>query len=140
LGVTAIAGADQNNDETTRTALDIEAVLGAPPAPGGGCFDAGRGPMYKRLVSAIPALAIVLVASPSSHTAVAAVELAAQAIVARDAFACQSPWQVLERRDCHKLPAGTAVEIVSGDQFFACVVWPGTQRCMWIARDMLRKP
>ena len=100
--------------------------------------------MFKRLVIAVPVAAMVLVASlcvlPSSHTAVAALEPAAQAIVARDAFACQSPWQVLEGRHCQKVPAGTAVNIVSGDEFFACVVWPGTQRCMWIARDVLRKP
>jgi hypothetical protein len=90
----------------------------------------------------IPAIAMVLTASlyvtASSHTAVATLD--AQAIVARDAFACQSPWQVIEGRECHKIPAGTEVNIVSGDEFFACVVWPGTQRCMWIARDMLRKP
>jgi hypothetical protein len=91
---------------------------------------------------AIRAVVMLFIASlhvmASFHTAAAALDLA-EAIVARDTFACQSPWQVLERRDCHKLPAGTEVNIVGGDQFFACVVWPGTQRCMWIARDMLRK-
>jgi hypothetical protein len=85
---------------------------------------------------------MVLIASlyltASSPTAVAALDT--QAIIARDAFVCQSPWQVLEGRDCHKIAAGTEVNIVSGDEFFACIVWPGTQRCMWIARDMLRKP
>jgi hypothetical protein len=100
--------------------------------------------MFRRLVIVIPAVAIVLIASlhvmRSSHTAAATLDLTVQAIVARDAFACHSPWQVLERRDCHKLAAGTQVNIVSGDEFFACVVWPGAQRCMWIARDMLRKP
>jgi len=93
---------------------------------------------------AIRAGAIALIASlhvaASLHTAAAALDLVAQAIVARDAFACQSPWQVIQGRDCHKLAAGTAVNIVGGDEFFACVVWPGTQRCMWIARDVLRKP
>jgi hypothetical protein len=94
---------------------------------------------------AIPAVAVALTASlhvimTSVHPAVAALELAAQAIVTRDALACQSPWQVIEGRGCHKLPAGTEVNIVGGDEFFACVVWPGTQRCLWIARDLLRKP
>ena len=100
--------------------------------------------MFKSLGIAIPAVAITLTASlhvmTSFHPALAALELAAQAIVASDAFACQSPWQVIEGRNCHKLPAGTAVDIVGGDEFFACVVWPGTQRCMWVARDRLRKP
>ena len=98
--------------------------------------------MFREPVIAIPAIAMLLITSlhgtAFSHTAVATLD--AQAIIARDAFACQSPWQVLEGRECHKLPAGTAVNIVSGDEFFACVVWPGTQRCMWIARDRLRKP
>lgn len=101
--------------------------------------------MFKDLGISIPAVAVTLAASLhvtmiSFHSAVAALDLAAQAIVARDALACQSPWQVIEGRDCHKLPAGTEVNIVGGDEFFACVVWSGTQRCMWIARDLLRKP
>lgn len=100
--------------------------------------------MFKSLGIAIPAGAVMLTASlqvmTSFHPAVAALDLTGQAIVARDAFACQSPWQVIEGRDCHKLTAGTAVNIVGGDDFFACVVWPGTQRCMWVARDRLRKP
>src|SRR5215467_6265490 len=103
----------------------------------------GDGRMFRTLATAIPAIAAVLIASlqvtASSQTAVATLDLASQAIVARDAFACQSPWQVIEGRECHKLPAGTKVNIVSGDDFFACVVWPGTQRCMWVARDVLRK-
>jgi len=98
--------------------------------------------MFREPVIAIPGVAIVFITSlhvtESSHTAVATLD--AQAIIARDALACQSPWQVIEGRDCRKLPAGTEVNIVSGDEFFACVVWPGTQRCMWIARDLLRKP
>ncbi|MBV8823916.1 MAG: hypothetical protein JO220_02845 [Hyphomicrobiales bacterium] len=98
--------------------------------------------MLREPVIGLPAVAIVLIASlhvaAPSHAAVATLE--AQAIIARDAFACQSPWQIIERRDCHRLPAGTEVNIVSGDDFFACVVWPGAQRCMWVARDMLRKP
>jgi hypothetical protein len=53
---------------------------------------------------------------------------------------CQSPWQVLEGRECRALAAGTEVSVVSGDEFFACIVWAGTQRCMWVARDVLRKP
>lgn len=100
--------------------------------------------MFRRLVIGIPAIAIVLIASlrvtASSDKAVATLDLTTQAIVARDTFACHSPWQVIEGRDCHKIPAGTRVDIVSGDEFFACVVWPGTQRCMWIARDVLRRP
>jgi len=101
--------------------------------------------VFKSLGIAIPAGAAALTASlhltmTSVHPAVAALEFAAQAIVARDAFACQSPWQAIQGRDCHKLPAGTEVNIVGGDEFFACVVWPGTQRCLWIARDHLRKP
>jgi hypothetical protein len=62
-----------------------------------------------------------------------------QVVIARETFACQSPWQVLEARGCRKLAAGTEVDIVSGDDFFACVVWPDTQRCMWVARDALRR-
>jgi len=62
-----------------------------------------------------------------------------QAVIARETFACQSPWQVLEGHGCRKLAAGTEVDVVSGDDFFACVVWPDTQRCMWVARDALRK-
>jgi len=98
--------------------------------------------MFRMPVIALPAVAIALIASlhvaASPHAAVAILD--AQAIIARDAFACQSPWQILERRDCHRLAAGTEVNIVSGDEFFACVVWPGAQRCMWVARDVLRKP
>jgi hypothetical protein len=99
--------------------------------------------VFKSLGIVIPAVAVALTASlqlTSFRPAVAALELAAQAIVARDAFACQSPWQAIQGRDCQKLPAGTEVNIVGGDEFFACVVWPGTQRCLWIARDHLRKP
>jgi hypothetical protein len=102
---------------------------------------AGDGHMFREPAIAIPAIAIVLITSfhvtASSHAAIATAD--AQAIIARDAFGCQSPWQVIEGRDCYKLPAGTEVIIVSGDDFFACVVWPGTQRCKWIARDVLRK-
>jgi hypothetical protein len=119
-----------------------EAVLGAWWRRG--ASKSGDGRVSTTPLIAIRAGAIVLIASlhdaASSHTAVAALDLAGQAIVTRDAFACQSPWQVIQGRDCHKLPAGTAVNIVGGDEFFACVVWPGTQRCMWIARDVLRKP
>ena len=100
--------------------------------------------MFRAPVITIPATAIALIASlhviASSDTAVAALDPPAQAIIARDALACQSPWRVIEGRECRKLPAGTEVNIVSGDEFFACVVWPGTQRCMWIIRDVLRKP
>lgn len=102
----------------------------------------GDGRVFREPAIAILAVAIVLIASldvvASPRTAVATLD--AQAIIARDTFACQSPWQVIKRHDCHKLPAGTTVNIVSGDDFFACVVWAGTQRCMWIARDVLRKP
>jgi hypothetical protein len=97
--------------------------------------------MFRKPMIVSPAVAIWLIASlystESSHTAVATLD--AQTVIARDAFACQSPWQILEGRDCHKLSAGTEVNIVSGDDFFACVVWAGTQRCMWVARDVLRK-
>jgi hypothetical protein len=62
-----------------------------------------------------------------------------QAVIAKETFACQSPWQVLEHRECQKLPAGTEVDVVSGDEFFACVVWQGARRCMWVVRDALRK-
>jgi len=98
--------------------------------------------MLREPATAIAAIAIVLIASlhvtAASHAAVATLD--AQAVTARDAFACHSPWQVIEGRDCHKVPAGTEVNIVSGDEFFACVVWPGMQRCMWVSRDVLRKP
>jgi hypothetical protein len=90
-----------------------------------------------------PAIAILAVATvliASLHVAASPPTLDTQAIIARNAFACQSPWQVITARDCHEVSAGTAVNIVSGDEFFACVVWPGTQRCLWIARDVLRKP
>jgi hypothetical protein len=102
----------------------------------------GDGRMFREPVIAIPAIATVLIASfhTTAFSQAAVATLDAQAIIARDAFACQSPWQVLEGRDCHKILAGTEVNIVSGDEFFACVVWPGAQRCMWIARDALRKP
>jgi hypothetical protein len=93
---------------------------------------------------AIPILAIAIMLIASTHVAAspptAVATLEAQAVLARDAFACQSPWQVIKSHDCHKLAAGTTVHIVSGDEFFACVVWAGAQRCMWIARDALRKP
>jgi hypothetical protein len=62
-----------------------------------------------------------------------------QAVIARETFACHSPWQVLEGHGCRKLVAGTEVDVVSGDDFFACVVWPDTRRCMWVARDALRR-
>ena len=102
----------------------------------------GDGRMFREPAIAIFAIAIVFITSlhvaASSDTAVATAD--AQAIIARDALACQSPWQIIQGHDCHTLSAGTKVDIVSGDAFFACVVWPGTQRCMWIARDVLRKP
>jgi hypothetical protein len=69
-----------------------------------------------------------------------ALDVGTHAVVARDTMVCQSPWQVLEGRECRKLSAGTEVSVVSGDEFFACIVWSGTQRCMWVARDVLRKP
>ena len=93
---------------------------------------------------AIPTPATILIVSlhvaASFHAAAATVDLTVQAVVVRETLACQSPWKALEGRDCHKLAAGTEVNVVSGDEFFACVVWPGAQRCMWVARDMLRKP
>src|SRR5262249_6013579 len=141
-GATAKAAADRATTRQCLSCLRGEAVLGAWRRRG--ASKCGDGRVSTKPGIAIRAGAIVLIASlhvaASSQTAVAALDLAGQAIVARDAFACQSPWQVLERRDCQKLPAGTAVNIVGGDEFFACVVWPGTQRCMWIARDLLRKP
>jgi hypothetical protein len=122
--------------------LDRPTIARRSPALGGGRVDGWRDLMFGAAVIAVPAIAIVLIVSlevsASSHTAIATLD--AQAIIARDAVACQSPWQVIKGRDCHKLPAGTEVNVVSEDDFFACVVWSGTQRCMWIARDVLRKP
>ena len=128
---------------TTRPLFRVDhPVLGARRHWGVVALVPGDGRMFREPAIAILAVAMVLIASlhvtASPHLAVATLD--AQAIVARDAFACQSPWQVIKGRDCHKLPAGTEVNIVSGDEFFACVVWPGTQRCLWIARDVLRKP
>jgi hypothetical protein len=104
----------------------------------------GEGRMFRKATIVSAGIAIGLVASlhvlTSLHTAAAAPDLTAQAVVARDTFACQSPWQVIEGRECHGLSAGTKVNVVSGDEFFACIVWPGTQRCMWVARDVLRRP
>jgi len=104
----------------------------------------GEGVMLRKAAITIPACAIAAIASlyarPSPNTVAATLDLMTQAVIARDAFACQSPWQVIEGRECRGVPAGTEVNIVSGDDFFACVVWPGTQRCMWVARDVLRKP
>jgi hypothetical protein len=120
----------------------MQAVLGARRHCEVVALVPGDGRMFREPAIAILAIAKVLVASlhvtASPRTAVATLD--AQAVIARDAFACQSPWQAIKGRDCHKLPAGTAVNIVSGDDFFACVVWSGAQRCMWIARDLLRKP
>jgi hypothetical protein len=89
---------------------------------------------------AIGMAAIAIALSAALHVTASVATLDAQAVIARDTFACQSPWQVIQKVDCHKLPAGTEINIVSADEFFACVVWAGTQRCMWIARDVLRKP
>ena len=99
--------------------------------------------MLRAAVIAVVFVAIWPMASlhvPGSSSAVAALDLSSNAVVTRNTFACQSPWQVIEARGCHELPAGTQVDIVSGDDFFACVVWPGAQRCMWVARDVLRRP
>jgi hypothetical protein len=100
--------------------------------------------MLRKVAITIPAIAIVTIASlyvgASPYTAPATLDPAAEAVVARDTFACQSPWQLIEGRECRGLPAGTEVTIVSGDEFFVCVVWPGTQRCMWVSRDVLRRP
>jgi hypothetical protein len=88
--------------------------------------------------------AVLLTASfwPDSarSTSVPAPDGATHAVVARDTMVCQSPWHVLEARECRTLSAGTEVSVVSSDEFFACVVWSGTQRCMWVARDALRRP
>jgi hypothetical protein len=139
-----MAGADRNNEATAPVAFGHRSSPWRRLASGGEASIPGVGLVFKSLGIAIPAVALALATSlhvmTSLHPAVAALDLAAQAIVARDAFVCQSPWHVIEGRDCHKLPAGTEVNIVGGDEFFACVVWPGTQRCMWIARDQLRKP
>jgi hypothetical protein len=100
--------------------------------------------MPRTAIIAIAFMAVAPVASlhvaASSHAAVAALDLVSPAVVTKDTVACQSPWQVFGGRDCLALPKGTEVNIVSGDDFFACVVWPGTQRCMWVARDVLRRP
>ena len=86
-----------------------------------------------------PILLVASVVILSSARGAPITDPVTQAVIARETFACQSPWQVLEARGCRKLAAGTEVDVVSGDDFFACVVWPGTQRCMWVARDALRK-
>jgi len=91
----------------------------------------------RSLIGPILLVALFVVLPSARGTAVA--DLVTQAVITRETFACQSPWQVLEHRECQMLPAGTEVDIVSGDAFFACVVWRGTQRCMWVARDALRK-
>ena len=91
----------------------------------------------RHLVGPILLVASVVMLSLARGTVIA--DPVTQAVIARETSACQSPWQVLEGRGCQKLAAGTKVDIVSGDDFFACVVWPDTQRCMWVARDALRK-
>jgi hypothetical protein len=125
--------------------LTIEAAFGASAYVAKQAVSmAGEGRMFRRATIATAAIAIGLIASfqilASLDTAAATPDLMAQAVVARDTSACQSPWQVIEGRGCHGLPAGTKVNVVSGDDFFACIVWPGTQRCMWVARDALRRP
>jgi len=90
------------------------------------------------LIAAMLVIACVVVLLSARGTALAENPMT-QAVIARETFACQSPWQVIEGRGCRKLAAGTEVDVVSGDDFFACVVWPDTQRCMWVARDALRK-
>jgi hypothetical protein len=100
--------------------------------------------MLGEAVIKIAAIAILLIAAMHGvawySTAAAAPDLMAQAVVARDTFACQSPWQVIESHECRVIAAGTQVNVVGGDDFFACVVQPGMQRCMWISREVLRKP
>jgi hypothetical protein len=100
--------------------------------------------MFRKATIATTATAVVLIASLHVFTSLCAAAATpdpmAQAVVARDTSACQSPWQVIEGRECHGLPAGTKVNVVSGDDFFACIVWPGAQRCMWVTRDVLRRP
>jgi hypothetical protein len=93
-------------------------------------------PTLADLIGPILLVASLFVLSSARGTAVA--DVVTHAVIARETFACQSPWQVLEGRECRILAAGTAVDVVSGDEFFACVVWPDTQRCMWVARDALR--
>ena len=136
-----MAVADRNGAEPAPVAFDGRSSAWRLSASGEASIR-GIGLVFKSVGIAIPAVAAALTASlhvmASFQPAVAALD--AQAILAREALACQSPWQVIEGRDCHKLPAGTEVNIVSGDEFFACVVWPGAKRCMWIARDVLRKP
>ena len=88
-------------------------------------------------IGAMLVVACVVVLFPAVGTALA--DPVTQAVIARETSACQSPWQVLEGRGCRILAAGTEVDVVSGDNFFACVVWPDTQRCMWVARDALRR-
>jgi len=117
-------------------------VPGARPALRDERFDHRDSRVFREPAIAITVAAAVLIAplhdASCARTAVAALET--QAVIARDSFACHSPWQVIQGQDCHKLTAGTEVNVVTGDEFFACVVWPGTQRCMWISRDVLRKP
>jgi hypothetical protein len=82
-------------------------------------------------------VALVLVLSHARDTAVA--DVATQAVIARETIACQGPWQALDRGECQILQVGTEVDVVRGDEFFACVMWQITERCMWVSRDVLRK-
>jgi hypothetical protein len=88
----------------------------------------------------IISLGAVIWPDAARSTSAPALDAATHAVVVRDTKACQSPWQVMEGRECSVLSAGTQVSVVSGDEFFACIVWSGAQRCMWVARDALRRP
>ena len=91
----------------------------------------------RSLIGPILLVALVFVLSSSRGTAVA--DDVTEAVVARDTIGCQLPLQVPDRGECQILRVGTEVDVVSGDELFACVVWRDTQRCMWVARDVLRK-
>src|ERR1051326_1455953 len=69
-----------------------------------------------------------------------ALDVGTHAVVARDTMVCQSPWQVLEGRECRALAAGRGVSVVRGDSFSAAMVGGGTQRCWGVGGEVLPKP
>ena len=59
------------------------------------------------LIAAMLVVACVVVLLSARGTALAENRVT-QTVIARETFACQSPWQVLEGSGCRKLSAGTA--------------------------------
>jgi hypothetical protein len=99
------------------------------------CHD---GSLIRRsLMGPILLVTLVFVLFAARGSAVA--DVVTQATIVRETIACQSPWPVLNRGECQILRVGTEVDVVSGDEFFACIMWRNTQRCKWVARDVLRK-